>query len=227
MQNPNSDAPLAVRKRIAIYGGRNPFGRPNWRICLAQHVLRKVGGIIHEWQSGELSLIDVDLHGKVTVNDIHPTSVRSGVYDAPRYDHHGWIVERWMPAHVWGSREDWNSHRSLDGTPLLGAYPNEGDYFMLHGPYDKCPEIGDIETAIRVYECERNNRPTNFNLAVQQSIKAQEAALLRRKQALIDDLEHLRRDGIASVLKSGSLAAQAVRQQLNKSLGVSSHSAIA
>lgn len=225
MRNPSTDAPLAVRKRIKEYGGLNPFGVPNWRVCLAQHVIKKSAGILHDWGGGELSQFEVDARGVVHYHDLHPKSVRTGVFELPRYQHDGWIVERWMPAHIWGSREDWASHKAADGSQINGPYPNEGDYFMLHGPYDKIPEIGDIELAIRLYECERANRPRNFERAVSLAIRDEDDRRMRAKEKFIKDLEHIRKD-IEAVQKGTSLSAQAVRQQLNAQLGITSHCAI-
>lgn len=223
MQNPNKDAPKAIRDWLIKYAGNNPFGKPNWRVCLAQHVTRMSGGIFTEMPDGENVMFDVDSRGRVIYTPISPTRVTSGVFEIPRYPHEGWIMERWMPAHVWGPRQVWESHKSEDGSSLLGPYPNEGEYYLICGPFPKMPPLGDMSEAIAQYECTYRNRPVDLEMAINQQVKAQEDLRLARKEKLVADLEQYRKSEILPMLKRVSLSAQAVRNRLQESCGLTSH----
>lgn len=223
MTNPDRDAPKAIRDWVVKYAGKNPFGKPNWRICLAQHVTRMSGGIFVEMPDGNNVMFDIDANGKQIYTPISPTRVTSGVFEIPRYPHEGWIMERWMPAHMWGPREVWESFRSEDGSSLLGPYPNEGQYYMICGPFDKMPPIGDMSEAIAHYECTLRNRPEDLEREVGKKVRAEESLRLKKKEKLIKDLEYLRKSELMPVLRSPSLSAQGFRNELQKQCGFTSH----
>lgn len=223
MQDPSKDAPKAIRDWLIRYAGKNPFGKPNWRVCLAQNVTRMSGGIFTEMPDGENVMFDVDARGKVIYKPITPDRITSGVFEIPRYPHEGWIMERWMPAHCCGPRQVWESHRSEDGSSLLGPYPHEGLYLMICGPFEKMPPMGDMSEAIAHYECTYRNRPADLEGAVKQRIRDEESKRLAKKERLIKKLEEYRKSEILPMLKRVSLSAQAVRNQLQKDCGLTSH----
>lgn len=223
MQDPNKDAPKAIRDWLVRYAGLNPYGKPMWRVCLAQHVVRKSGGIFHEMPDGSGTMFDLDAQGKVIYTPVSAGRVTSGVFEIPRYPHDGWIMEVWMPPHVWGTRENWDATRSEDGQSLLGPYPHEGDYYLICGPFPKIPPIGDMEAAIGMYEQQRANRPINLANAIGQAIRDEESKRIAKKQKLIKNLEDIRREEEKTVFNRISLSAQRVRDKIQASLGLSSH----
>lgn len=223
MQNPENDAPEAVRRAITSFGGLTPYGLPMWRACIAEHCVAVRGGVFYEWPNGELEAITLGPGGKMVCNPISPTSARSGFMEVPRYPHEGWILEKWFPNHCWGERQWWESVRAADGTPMMGPYPEEGEYFMIAGPWERCPEISDVEFAIQAYERHRANTPVDLDTAISQSMRDEDGRQRDRYEALVKELELYRTSEIIPVLKSGSLNAQAVRNDIQKRLGLKSH----
>jgi hypothetical protein len=223
---PEHDAPEAVRKALIRIGGLNPHGKPMWRVCLAQNCVRKSEGIVHHLPTGEVSVFDVDPRGEVHGKSNLASKVESGMFELPRYGcGDGWIIERWFPAEIWGTPETWNSHRAADGGRILAdEYPRFGDYYMTNlQPFESLPELGDLENAIQMWEHEHRNRPTNILTHYKQQMAAEEELREKRRQKLEDDLSYMRKNELVPVLKSGSLAAQSVRNSLQKMIGDSSH----
>jgi hypothetical protein len=146
--------------------------------------------------------------------------------EVPRYPHQGWILERWMPPHMWGTEDQWRQQKSEDGTPMMGPFPKEGDYFMICGPFPKIPEWGDMENAIANYECQQRLRPENFAAAIAQAIKDEKDLQEKKVQRFEEELEQRRKSDLLPVMKSGSLAAQRFRQTLARMAHQSGHSPI-
>lgn len=209
---------------IAVFGGLNPYRKPNWRICLAQNVLKKRGGIFHEIE-GVKSMLVLGPDGKRYYRKVGD-KVFSGYAEVPRYPHKGWIIERWQPAHIWGTKELWESHKGEDGTPMMGPFPVEGDYWMVNQtPFDKLPDWGDLECSIAMYEKEQRMRPTDLASALRQAVYEEQQRDEARLRKMEEELEYIRLD-IEQVMKSGSLDAQRVRQMLAGMVGDHAHSAI-
>ena len=68
-----------------------------------------------------------------------------------------------------------------------------------------------------------NNQPTNYANVLKQTILDQETAREQRREKLEQDLAYARKNELVPVLKSGSLAAQRFRNQLNEATGDHSH----
>lgn len=211
---------------IARWGEKNPFGKPNWRVCLAQNVMVLRGGIFKEMPGGEGVMFAVGAAGKVHYRPMSPTRVKSGYFEVPRYPHQGWIMERWQPAHMWGTPDEWAANKSEDGTPMMGPYPKEGDYFMICGPFPKLPEWSDMECAIAQYERQQRMRPADMAMALKMAFKNEKEALEKRRQKFEDELELRRKSDLEPVMRSGSLAASRYRQYLNKISGQTGHSGL-
>ena len=137
----------------------------------------------------------------------------------------GWILERWMPAQVWGSREDWKDSKAEDGQALFGEYPSEGDYWMLDGPYPDLPPMSFLEKTIAVYEYSRNNNNQGFDHIYREKIQQEKAVAEAKYLKALEQINAIGRE-VNSVLKSGSLAGQAVRQQAAMMRGDRSHQAL-
>lgn len=233
--NPNRDAPKEIRQLIDRIVGLNPYGGPQWRVCLAQHVMRKCGGVFHNLE-GVRSMIAqapsrmvrdqrgrrVMLPGKKYYKKIGDR-VTAGFMEVPKYPHKGWILERWFPPHIYGAERDWEAHKSEDGSPMMGPFPKQGGYFMIAGPFEKMPDWGDIENSIRHWECQERLRPNDLAAAMKQQVKDEEDDRQKRLQKFEDELEAMRKSELLPVLKSTSLDAQRYRQELNRLIGDRSH----
>jgi hypothetical protein len=114
-----------VARELALAGGHNRFGEPNYRAVWGWSRLDWIGG---KWE-------DRDANGAVVreVNELRRE---------PKYTpHNRWHIERWLPPESYGSPEQWHAEtiefengRSI---PALGPYPSRGDYehcFTLEGP---------------------------------------------------------------------------------------------
>ena len=223
MPDPNKDAPRTVRDRLRNYGGLNPFGQPNWRLCLAQHCLEVCGGIFHNMPDGELAICEEGPDGKLYHRELKPESVEQGFFETPKYAHEGWILEIWMPAHLWGTREWWESQKAEDGlTPLMGPYPERGAYWMMGGPWSSLPDVGDVEMAIAQYRRAQADRPRNLEMALRMRLKEHEARRLKARDEKRKRYEEQARE-VMQVLRGTSLGAQRVRDGVQKSIGANAH----
>jgi hypothetical protein len=221
--DPTNDAPKAVQDAIARWGGRNPYGDPMWRIVLAQHCIVKRGGIQRELDNGEQSIVTIGFGGKVIESKVH-ASVTSGILEVPRYNVEGWILEKWFPASTWGTPEQWRSEKSEDGSRILcEEYPERGRYFLMNGPFDMIPELGDLENSISMYEDDMRKQPTNHDSYFRQVMRDEEYARKKAKDKLVADLNYRRKNELVPVLKSSSLEAQRFRNDLTAQAGLSEH----
>jgi len=124
------EAPASVARRLAIAGGVNRFGEPNYRAVWGWSRLGWIGG---KWEdrnaAGELVRETVELR------------------HVPKYaPHDRWHIERWLPPEAYGSPGDWYAQTLekvegesalSDPVPALGPYPWRGEYehcFTLEGP---------------------------------------------------------------------------------------------
>ena len=119
------ETPPDVARELALAGGCNRFGEPNYRAVWGWSRLDWIGG---KWE-------DRDDTGALLREVIELRRV-------PKYaPHDRWYIERWLPPEAYGSPEQWHlatleieNGRSI---PALGPYPSRGDYehcFTLEGP---------------------------------------------------------------------------------------------
>jgi hypothetical protein len=223
LPNPALDAPTSVQKAIAQHGGKVPGqDRPMWRLVLAQNCLITASGVMHELGTGEVSCFAVGPDGKRHYQ-APQDRITSGRFEIPKYPVEGWVLEKWFPPSTWGTREEWASHKSDDGSTIMGPYPDQGDYWMLAGPFEKIPELADLRQAIDMHRQAMNAQPANYAAVLKQTVLDQETARERRREKLENDLAYMRKNELVPVLKSGSLAAQRFRNQLNEATGDRSH----
>ena len=119
------DAPESVARRLAIAGGTNRFGQPNYRAVWGWSRLGWIGG---KWA-------DHDVEGNL-IREV--TCLRR----EPKYTPHDrWHIERWLAPETYGSPRDWYAQtiERENGViiPALGPYPIRGEYehcFTLAGP---------------------------------------------------------------------------------------------
>ena len=115
----NRETPPALRAEITRYGGLNPYGKPQWRVVLAQNVLEQCFGVMRH-----LPMVSED----ADVTDMAPELIEEGEFWIPRYSGKGWILERWFPTSTWGDQETWNNTYAEDGfTRMMGRFPRHGE----------------------------------------------------------------------------------------------------
>jgi hypothetical protein len=120
------EAPVEVARELALAGGCNRFGEPNYRAVWGWSRLDWIGG---KWE-------DRDPASGTLVREV--IELRR----EPKYTpHNRWHIERWMPPESYGSPAEWHA-QTLEiengrNIPALGPYPSRGDYehcFTLEGP---------------------------------------------------------------------------------------------
>lgn len=149
--------PLIVQRFLRQLGGLNPYGEPNIRIALADHILIQRGGEYHDWPkgtdlrdqgglifsektkivhttapgpNGTKVKISAEMPEEMYVSQQKPTRVVKEMRWVKRYpDLKGWMLQHWDPPHNYGSREWWEAQK-VGGTEIniLGPFPERGDY---------------------------------------------------------------------------------------------------
>jgi hypothetical protein len=223
-----TEAPRAVQTAIRQFGGTNRYGRPIWRVVLAQDQIVKRGGIFIERGEGDIQTIKFEPQPgggyKQVYVPVPPKSVRNGVLEVPKYPVRGWILERWWPPHMFGDKETWERLKGQDGfTPLMGPFPSEGDYWFHGGPWEQIPQTGDILNAIAMWEKGIAEYPADFEAYLNSQIREQQDAEEKAYQRLVNELEKYCKSEIAPIFNSTSLEAQRVRNEVQQARGQKSH----
>lgn len=152
-------APPHVADFLLRFGGMNPYGEPLYRMALAQSVMtQEAGEEIVEWES-HLSLAErggliagTNQFGEPVQIPVEnrPWNTTRGMRWVPVYppEIRGWILQRWFPE--LSSPADWNAPGNCmrDGTPLLGPYPEFGEYKLVAGPCGEVPGFSELESII-------------------------------------------------------------------------------
>jgi hypothetical protein len=112
-----------LQERVTQLGGTNRYGQPNFRLCWGAKRLHKIGGMFKHVINGQVFEV-------------------AEVRELPKYHPERWHLERWRPAEIYGSQEDWyrNTWDELAQVHTCGDYPAEGEYehvFYLA----ECPHI--------------------------------------------------------------------------------------
>lgn len=222
---PEKDTPQWILDELREYGGLSPDEQPIWRLVLAQNCRIHCFGARNHIEKGKRQAAeqdDVRLNekGEFAIREtrlIEPDRIEEGEHWIPRFKSEGWILQRWFPSHVWGTRSQWESHKAQDGrVRLLAAYPQRGDYMMMAGPWPSITMAGDLKSAIRCYNVQQRNNPVNWNNHIQAMAKFEEM----ERQALADnyaeELAAQHRLGLGDVLRSVSSAAQEFRNIVSK-----------
>src|SRR5882757_11200639 len=118
------DPPESVGRVLELAGGRNRFGKANYRAVWGWNRLAWIGGKFE----------DRDEHGALLRERVE-------LRREPKYPQvNRWHVERWVPAEAYGSPRAWYTQtlERADGKSVaaLGPYPERGEYehcFTLQG----------------------------------------------------------------------------------------------
>ena len=151
--NPLKDTDPEVIEKLTRWGGCNVYGDPNWRIILAENHLVQRAGMWTEFAEGTESVSPTGKDFQMETRHIQPDAIRCGVFWVPLYPCKGWVLERWFPPATFGNREQWESALSQDNeTPMMGPFPDHGEYFMLLGPWEKIPDLEAVRQSICSWE---------------------------------------------------------------------------
>lgn len=237
--DPNRHTPSDIRKAITDFGGLNPYGEPMWRLCVAEDCLIQCNGVMHEMPMSEGTDEGQWVNGKwrTAIETTKPTSSRGGTHWIPKYPaDNPWVLEKWFPASMVGSPEAWAAARASkfeqdglgrqveveSGERLLCEYPARGIYHGLSFHRTR-PELGDVRNAISEYMYAESIKPTNFAKAMARQLMDEEDRKAAKAYAYAKELAQYRKSEIMPVLQGTSLAAQGVRNDLQKKLGRTSH----
>jgi hypothetical protein len=220
----NHIVPKACERFVTRFGGRNPYGGPRWRLLAASDRLVKEAGVYRDWAPGLTTAEKGGLNFQPNPHapgcnfsryDNKPVRVVTEMREIRKYPHaEGWILERWFPASAYGTQEEWRSYKAVDGiTPMLGPYPERGDYEMMYGPWPRIPSCDLLQRLISSYAAQMDGRRgTPESRAREYLLRYQyEEELAERKRKAEYDA-HMRDE--LSPMRSGSLAASRWRQDL-------------
>ena len=205
---PERDTPERIRAELAEYGGSSPAGDPIWRLVLAQNCrIRCFGTMNHVSQDWK----NWDDNKRPT--DLVPDRIEEGEFWVPRYKVKGWILQRWFPASVWGTRAVWEGERARDGrTRLLAAFPQRGDYMMMPcGPFPTIEAAGDLKAAIRCYNVQQRRNAVNWANHIQAMAAFEEQERQQLAEDYAAEMAAQHREGMSEVLRTVSEAAQGFR----------------
>jgi hypothetical protein len=213
---PTRDTPRALLAELIRYGGLNPSGEPVFRVVLAQNVREQTFGTMRH-----MPVIDVDSE----VADPTPESFSAGEMWVQRYNQDGWILERWFPAHAWGSEFEWEHEVSQDGvTRLKGAFPRHGDYFMVNDQYLSEPQSAEFWKE-QIQKCLRDQEamPGDPATILGRNLYMHKAKQEQREEAYRDEVNRIHRSVVDPMLATIGRTAQLVRDQIRSEQGYGFH----
>jgi hypothetical protein len=206
--------------------------RGGLQIQQAQHMVKenqemlqrmfRVGATIDELKKvsrENANIINEFLQARV---DVAPLRVEVGMVDIEVYPYEGWIIERWKPAHLFGSPTEWEEFR-FDGQSALGPYPYQGEYEMMAGPTPYMPSTEELKDAIRQHVRAEEDKPSNPAMRVLRMMERREQEREKRVKQRKSDLVALMGDSPASLRARISLGAGRVRNELAAKAGLKGH----
>jgi hypothetical protein len=223
--------PKAVQDFLLKLGGKNPFGEPMLRMVYAHSRFVQYGGAQTIWREGSTlrdrgGLIADPDEGVIAGSD-RPIGCHVGIHWRRKYpDQEGWLIEKWFPAHLYGSEQAW--HRlTAPGTslPILGPYPVNGDYEAITDSCTYMPTFGEIRTAITNYqfECDqlaqKSDNPEQRALEYSNELEWQQR---RQEEQYGTFVQEFLKD-FASPLWGSSLAAGRLRTIYAERAGIREH----
>lgn len=208
---PEKDTPQRVRQMLAEYGGRTPDRRPLWRLIMAANRRVRIAGVMTTMPHG------------VVPEETDPLRTEEGIFWIRRYAEarQGWVLERWFPGEIWGTERDWESQKSGadNRTRMRAAWPRNGDYFLMGGPWALMPTVEALKEQVRGYMREQQTRPVDWGSHLQAEL-AQEMLERERQAAEYEDtLAAIGRQTVDPLMGSTSRAAQRVRNSLAVGIG--------
>jgi len=215
---PTRDTPRHIMAEITRYGGLNPFGEPAWRVVLAQNVKEQTFGTMRHMPVMNADMCD-------DVPEVEPESFSSGELWVPRYNEVGWILERWFPAHAWGTKTEWESETAADGvTQLKGAFPRHGDYFMVNDAF-YLQQQGTDFWKCEIQKCLRDQEamPGDPATVLGRNLYMHRAKQEQREEDYREEVNRLHRTVTDPILATIGSTAQKLRDQIRAEQGYDFH----
>lgn len=225
--------PRETERFLKRYGGITPYDKPKWRLIVSEERLVKEAGVWKDWAEGLTTKEKGGLNFSAASGtpgvayqryQNKPIRVVTEVRETQKYPHvSGWILENWFPPTAYGSREEWHSYKADDGvTPMLGPYPECGDYEMQYGPWEKLPGTDLLQGLISQYSSTIANRKgTPWARAVEYLQRAEYAKEKEEKRFREEAAAEF--SDVLSPMKSSSLAASRWRNDLARKAGIREH----
>lgn len=210
---PEKDTPEWIQVELREYGGLSPEGQPIWRMVHTRNCRIHCFGTLNHIERDIESLPD-----NARPTDVAPQRIEAGEFWIPRYSVEGWILQRWFPPSVWGTREKWEGEKAKDDrTPLLAAYPRRGDYMMMPcGPWPSILAAGDLKAAIRCYNEQQRRNPVNWENHMQAMLAFEQQARQKKVDDYADEMAARHRLVLAGTLRTVSETAQKFRNVVSK-----------
>jgi hypothetical protein len=239
---PDGRAPEFIREAILRIGGITPYMEPMYRLIVAESRFLKCDGTWTDWpdyvpvpeRGGLIQEKAKDQDGTDILvtrqNDqIALRTVREirefHYYGNPEKDEKakkGWVLERWLPAHCFGSREQWNrTLRMPDDEPMM-PYPQFGDYEFIDGPCNELPGIEVLRSQIAFTERNLEKRGGNPETRMRERVNAAEREHEKARNKYVEDAYLYLRDKTKPIWGS-SLAAGRLREELARKAGLRIH----
>lgn len=247
-----TEIPKDVRSFLKRVGGKNPYEESNYRLCLAEDRYMKIAGVFVEWPentsiadrggmikqtvdlakpqaiyasvNGEIKCVGWrDTQEVMMPSEVKPLRTYTGIKEVRRYpEYEGFILERWYPANMWGTPEEWNEAKLGDGTPMNGPYPERGEYLAVVGPWGKTPSQSVLQKAIQYVENGIQNRRYSGETMRRIRLNKARDEMERQSLAYIDWMAKYIIDK-TSYLASTSLAGGRLRQAAADRVGLKGH----
>lgn len=214
-------APQSLQEMVTRIGGKNPYGLPLYRLVNAESVHHKAFGEFSDWPE-EASLqqrngIELNEDGQWDAVGTKPLRTVTEMRWVNAYPtQHGWLIERWYPAHMFGVRKDWEAN------PLLGPYPEDGMYVDCCKAIPRIPSLREIENVIQAVEYKIQNKEGNVRLRTQRRAEQIWGALEKDREKKKQEMR-LRIHDHSKPLWGDSLAAGRLRTELAERAGIRSH----
>lgn len=189
-----------------------------WRLVQAGDCRILCQGRIHHFARG----VDISFDK----GNVRPERIQGGIVELPRYRDitaTWWVLQKWFPPHIWGTREMWKEARAEEGERLfVQEFPSGGDYFMLGGPWSSLEYVGDLRGPIRQYLRFQLENPRDLDAYIRAEM-AEEAAERARNTEKLESEIGLAEATLALTWKSASGDAQRVREQMAAKAGIVGH----
>lgn len=215
---------------ILRVGGKNPYGEPLYRLVWAENRYRPEGGIWHDWDENltvqERGGLITDEQGRFRPSDKKPLRIVAEIRKVHKYmgahgPLKGWIIERWQPAFMYGARDSWPKH-PVTGQPILGPWPEFGDYEKVTDPAVHLPALSTIKNAIEKCEFNREYHKQSVEAAVREAVNEAEFRYEEKMRKEMEEAIAFFRDQL-SPWNHISLSAGRWREELARRAGVREH----
>lgn len=210
-----------------------PGGFPTFRVVHSEFIFEQIGGVWNDWDES-IAAEDRGVMSNVLDQDGNPIPYSSPlrtvteIRTIPKYVHletQGWILERWFPAHKFGSPEA-HYAQVVPGTsiPKLGPYPERGAYVMLTGPFPEQPSIDFLQDFIGYHQSITEAiMDQDIDAYVKKRVYDREQAAVKKQEADVQASVDKMMDHAKGILLGTSLAAGRLRSRAAERMGIRSH----